>query len=121
MNEEEYLNQHFGKRHPFTVPDGYFDNLAERVMQQIPTDAPRKRSLVKTLRPWLYAAACIVLLVGSIVFVSTYRTEESQQLKTANNNNSNEIVVASDNYIDDMADYTMVDNDDIYLYLAADI
>ena len=118
MNEEEYLTQRMGKRRPFTVPDGYFDSLADRVMQQIPATEPRKRSVVKTLRPWLYAAACIVLVVASIVFVSTYKTDESHLLKTANNDNSSEMTVAGDNYIDDMADYTMVDNDDIYLYLA---
>lgn len=114
MNEEEYLRTKLGNRNPFTVPEGYFDHLADRVMQQLP--AERKHTVVRSLRPWLYAAACIAILIVSVLFVSHQSNQPTQQQAAVNNTSKTE--TQSDNYIDDMADYAMVDNEEIYLYLA---
>ena len=117
-NEEDYLVRHMGKKRPFTVPDGYFDHLANRVMEHIPAAEPARRSLKRTLQPWLYAAACLVVLVASIVFITAYRSDSTQQQPTALHNGEQLTGTPGDNYIDAMADYTMVDNEDIYRYLA---
>lgn len=132
MNEEEYLRTKLGNRNPFTVPKGYFDHLADsvmqqlsddcvmqqlpddRVMQQLPDD--RKHSVIRSIRPWLYAAACIAILIVSVLFVSHQSNQPTQQQAAVNNTGKTETL--SDNYIDDMADYAMVDNEEIYLYLA---
>ena len=36
MNEEEYLNSKLGKKNPFTVPEGYFEQLTAQVMEKLP-------------------------------------------------------------------------------------
>ena len=127
LNEETYINEHFGKKNPFTVPDGYFEQLPERVMSRLPetttataaevpiTEGTGGRpALIRRLRPWL-AAACIV---GAIVCATVYlrpgvnTSQSSNELADAN---------YTDSYVEDAADYAMVDNQDIYAYLLADI
>ena len=34
MEEQKYIEEKAGKRNPFRVPDGYFDNFAAQMMQQ---------------------------------------------------------------------------------------
>ena len=34
--EEKEIKERFGQTNPFRVPDGYFDQLTERVMSQLP-------------------------------------------------------------------------------------
>ncbi|MDE6427459.1 MAG: hypothetical protein K2K59_00720 [Muribaculaceae bacterium] len=52
-----------GKRRAgMTVPEGYFDSFAERMMAQLPADEPQvvelpRRSLWSTVRPYVYMAA----------------------------------------------------------------
>lgn len=113
INEEEILKEKLGNRNPFTVPEGYFDHLADRVMQQLP--AERKPAVVRSIMPWLYAVACVAILIMSVLFVSHQSNLPSQQTAV---NATTQMETLSDNYIDDMADYAMMDNEDIYLYLA---
>ena len=54
---EEKLLSRFGTERPFTVPDGYFESLTDRVMSRI---AQRKRRRLV----WRWAAAAI--LVGCV-------------------------------------------------------
>lgn len=52
-----------GKRRAgMTVPEGYFDSFAERMMAQLPADEPKivelpRRGLWATVRPYVYMAA----------------------------------------------------------------
>lgn len=109
-NEEKYLNQKFGKENPFRVPDGYFDQLTDRVMAQLPER--RKKSRFVTLRPWLYAAACVACVVVLGVTFLSYPTKMEQPENVA-------AIVNNDNtYIDEAADYAMLDNAEIYACLA---
>lgn len=124
LNEETYINERFGKKNPFTVPDGYFEQLTERVMSRLPeaSQAPvaeqkaerGRPALIRRLRPWL-AAACIA---GAIVCTAVYLKPDVNTTPTGD-----ELAEATytDSYIDDAADYAMVDNQDIYAYLLADI
>ena len=34
--EDKEIQERFGKENPFRVPEGYFDQLTERVMSQLP-------------------------------------------------------------------------------------
>lgn len=36
MKEENELRKKYGAPNPFTVPEGYFENLAGKVMEQLP-------------------------------------------------------------------------------------
>ncbi len=126
MNEEEYLKSKVGNRNPFTVPEGYFEQLAQQVMDRIPAvtqelkPAPKK-TVFKQLRPWLYAAACIcvgVFTAGVLFNSQNDNSKELEQMATLEQENIN---YYSDNYIDEEADYAMFDNQEIYACLLADM
>ena len=126
MNEEEYLKSKVGNRNPFTVPEGYFEQLAQQVIDRIPAatqevkPAPKK-TVFKQLRPWLYAAACVcvgVFTAGVLFNSQNDNSKELEQMATLEQENIN---YYSDNYIDEEADYAMFDNQEIYACLLADM
>lgn len=57
------------KNEPFKAPEGYFDSLADRIMDRIEEEEmPAKKHF--SLAPWIKysAAACIVLMVTAGIF-----------------------------------------------------
>jgi hypothetical protein len=123
--EEKEKKERFGQTNHFRVPDGYFDQLTERVMSQLPErektaeqvslSAPRHKSRLVALRPWLYAAACMVAVVFMGVAFYFHQVKEEQTLANANVVNTTN---TESQYIDEYADYVMLDNAEIYAYLA---
>ena len=111
MDEEKYIEERVGKRNPFLVPEGYFDHLAESVMAALPERKPRVKPI--WLRPVFYAAACIcALMISAGVWLAM--PDDSQQTV-------GQIAArqdAGDESLDEAADYMMLDNHDIYTYLA---
>ena len=125
-NEEKYIREKMGTHNPFTVPDGYFEQLSQQIIDRLPAEgaAPvpartgHKPAIVRYLRPLLYAAACAVLAIAvGIVFRNSATTGTEQFVAQQQETN----VTYSDTYIDDMADYAMLDNEDIYASLLADL
>ena len=128
QNNELYLKQRVGNRNPFRVPDGYFEQLTEQVMQQLPAreqpiakqpvDRPRARKV--QMRPWLYAAACTVmaLMLGvSYYFMQSPATSQDASHIAAVTPTA--VSTDTDNsYFDDAADYAMLDNTEIYACLS---
>ena len=59
--EEAQILARAGKQPGFTVPEGYFDNLTARVMEQLPdveiTEVDVKPTLWMRVRPYVYLAA----------------------------------------------------------------
>lgn len=56
------------KKTPFTVPEGYFDTLGERVMQRVATSGKQQHGTRRiTLRKWwpAAAAACLAAIVAA--------------------------------------------------------
>jgi hypothetical protein len=121
-----------GTRNPFTVPDGYFDKLADQVIGRLPAESvsaepadgpvpavtgkPGKPAAVRYLRPLLYAAACALVLVVSVwlwqsVPDASVATQPAAQLAAQQEQTVDET-------FDEAADYMMLDNQDIYTYLA---
>lgn len=133
INEEEYLNSRMGKRNPFTVPEGYFEQLTQQVMDKIPQAAttemkparkPAKVAVMKRLRPWLYAAACICIGVFIAAIAFNNRSETAANQPAAQQIAANEPTdynYYSDTYINEEADYAMIDNQEIYACLMADM
>ncbi len=114
MNEEDFIRTLTQQKpNPFRTPEGYFDSLADRIISRLPEEKQQKPALIKRLRPWLYAAA----FAGVVALSATlYLNHSDDSLK------NNEVLVASnDTYFEDAADYAMVDNQDIYASLLADM
>ena len=113
-NEESYLNSKMSRENHFRVPDGYFDQLTSSVMSRLPADQQKPaRSFV--LRPLLYAAAiaCIALVCVGVYFNRNVQPMETEPQVTAS-------ATISDSYIDEAADYMMMDHQDIYACLTSD-
>lgn len=112
----------------FTVPDGYFDSFAERLMEQLPESDTR----VIKMRPerlWhrlpirriAAVVGVVAVLIGGGVF---YAGQSSKSQKAIAHTVAEEHVLdgGSTEYgtFDQMADYTMMDNQDIYASLVSD-
>jgi len=116
MNEELYIKSRMGNKNPFRVPEGYFDNLTAEVMKNLPqqeaVQQPQQSKLVKW-KPWMYAAACMLVAVftATIYFFAP---------DTANQHVADATPTASDDYVEEVADYVMADNIDIYACLASE-
>lgn len=116
MNEELYIKSRMGQGNPFRVPDGYFDNFAAEMMQKLPElpaeEKQPKRGLLVRMRPWMYAAACMVvaLFTATLYFVNDNPRQEAPAA----------VAATQDTYVEDVADYVMADNLDIYNLLASE-
>jgi len=122
MKEEKYIEDMVGKRNAFRVPDGYFDNFTAQMMLQLPEKPvaamkelkPRAKSI--WLRPIFYAAAsvCAIVISATIWFAMPSEQSATTQVQAQKVLQQDE----ADTYIDEAADYMMLDNHDIYAYLS---
>ena len=126
MKQFDINNQ--SKRNPFTVPDGYFENLTARVMMNIPeVEAEEKESeshakIVsmeprKSSRKWMgwsiAAAACIA--VAALFITIPNNSNGVREMRMAQTETSS---MYDSEYQEEMLEYAMVDNTDIYSYLS---
>lgn len=113
--EEKDLERRFGKQQPFRVPDGYFDNLAANIMDKIPEELPAmtpRVALWRRLRPAVAVAASVCAVMFSVLLFMDKPKEARPTLA----HTTTAKCAATDSYttLDVAADYTMLDNDDIY-------
>ena len=81
MSPEEKILQKIGKKNPFTVPENYFENFTQELMDKLPakeavlqTEAP---TLWQRVKPWLYMAAMFFGIMLSVrIFVGNPQQEE---------------------------------------------
>ena len=124
---EKYVRSRMSRKEPFQVPEGNFDNLVGEIMAKLPeqkeldgagqTDrrkvVPLTPSLYARLRPVLYVAACLLVAVLSFaVYFADSDEKEGQQVAAQYS--------YKDASIDEVADYMMADNSDIYACLTND-
>ncbi|MCL1943900.1 MAG: hypothetical protein FWF54_10190 [Candidatus Azobacteroides sp.] len=76
-----------GNKNPFTVPEGYFENLTACVMASLPENPakPIKIGLRKKILPWVYMAAMICGIAVGIRLYVQYGTHEIKGFSTAQN------------------------------------
>lgn len=102
MNEEQAILERCGRENPFRVPEGYFDKLPQEVMNRL----PRKRKTVRMWQRWAVAAALtgFVAVGGFMLFYSSMQPQLAEQSE-------------QQEYMDEMLDYSMMNNMDIANYL----
>lgn len=117
MEEQKYIEEKVGKRNPFRVPDGYFDNFAAQMMQQLP-EKPERKAQAKQVwlrKPLYYAAACIAVL---LISVTAWLLMPETDMQTTAPTQMAAQQEMTDEDLDQAADYLMLDNHDIYALLS---
>ena len=83
----------------FTIPENYFNDFSEKVMQQLPSEKPKLISLYQSNKNWFLSAAAILIVSFTI---PTYYLVQ---------NNKNEVNASElESYI---LDHSTVSQDDI--------
>ena len=110
------------RQNPFKVPEGYFDTLNTRIMENVARQASTeeksgKPAQAKNVRMhvlrWAAACACILVIGVSAVLFTFKDTDTSEVPATAQQS-----FFTSDDAFNQAADYTMLDNHDMYQMLA---
>lgn len=122
--EEKYIEATFGRKAPFKVPEGYFDDFAARMMERLPDQGDVRPAVFRELRPSLWqrwrkaacvAAACVAV---GVVGVGAYMHHEGGARGNAQVAAAQAQAAPSYSSADAFADYAMLDSDDMYAYMA---
>lgn len=131
MEVEHQLHSTYGNKRPFTVPDNYFSDLSSQIMAKIPVEEPvntpentvkTKKShfvLIRRVRPLAIAAAMIGIIMIAFWSFTDY-TSNQKSAADASQKGVEETLskaISSDSF-DEAADYMMMDEDDMYAYVA---
>lgn len=126
MKEDKILKEKFGCERHFSVPDNYFDNFTDTLMKELPERSviipdryEKKNGRHINVRYIAAVAACFIALTIVISTVEYKKngssmTNEMSQAKTSYPSAS---ASHSSSVFDTMAEYTMLDNEDIYAYM----
>ena len=123
--EENILKERFGKQNPFKVPDGYFDHLTEKIMENLPEQEVRVIDIRSRQTLWqkmplrkIAAAVAVVVLLGGGSFWA-WQHHDSKMVAHAKKHEQ-KTVSSDDAAFNEMADYAMIDNEAIYASLIAE-
>ena len=115
MKEDKDLLKKYGKKNPFTVPEGYFQDFSEKLMEQLPEKEVMPEPEIKIwdrIKPWIYMAA---MFVGLMFTVRTFMggQQHTQDAETE----IGSYTEIPDEYIDPIVNQTMMDDYELYRYL----
>lgn len=115
----ESMNEKYKEKNPFTVPDGYFDGLSERIMALTGNKKDVcKPSFLQVLRPYIGIAVMFVVMMG-VMHIVVPMMERNQV--------SSDEIVAHGAWEDELFEEDIFDSefnptsDEIIEYLAAEI
>lgn len=124
MNEEEKLIlEKFGKETPFKVPNGFFDDFTKDLMAKLPErqeDASKKKRSAAIIRRISVIITSAAVFIGVCILAVSYLLQKPEQPVVAKQAKDNHIENINNTYnsIDEAAEYTMLDNEDIYAYVS---
>ncbi len=121
--DENLLIQKLGRQRPFKVPEGYFDDFANNIMNKISAveglssentvEADIHVNVWYKMRRYVMAASVtLVLGISSILYFSSHNTGSRSQYVSSGSS------YTQDEDVDQMADYAMIDNEYIYASLS---
>jgi hypothetical protein len=131
MEVEHQLHSTYGNKRPFTVPDNYFSDLSSQIMANIPVEEPVKTSvntvktkkshfvLIRRVRPLAIAAAMIGIVMIAFWSFADYTSNQKSAADAPEKGVGGALSKAtSSDSFDEAADYIMMDEDDMYAYVA---
>jgi len=102
MDKKTTQLEELKKNNPFKVPEGYFENLTDQIMTQLPEKeaaTPQVVSLWGRVKPWLYAAA---MIAGVAVLAKSFISSPDQTKKNLNLTSSADIEAFYQYYEDEL-------------------
>ena len=124
--EEKILIDKFGKANHFSVPEGYFESFTDQMMDLLPESEAR----IIEMRPatwWnrlpikkLVAAVGAVLVIGAGSLWVGNHTHSGKENTVSSSSLHHSSTGSEYGTFDQMADYTMMDNETIYASLIAE-
>ena len=116
MGKEDNILRKAGTSNPFRVPDHYFENFTQELMNKLPEKEPMPLMSEPTpwerVKPWLYMTAMFCGIMLSVkVFVGVPQKDEFPAISQT------EVERLPDEDWEIMIDYIMMDDYTLYQYL----
>ena len=116
--EKKYRFDEREPRRPFTVPEGYFENLTQDIMSALPEQESVYSTTITVtpwmrIRPYLYAAAAF----AGIFFCIKAAMNISSRNSSADMAQTQETTIYSDEYIDSFLETAMINDYTLYYTL----
>ena len=119
MMEKDMNIKNKPNANPFRVPEGYFENLAVNIMEKLPEDAPVVRLGRKPRRTARWIAACAAACLCLVVIGAAIRFDKASFTRDSGDATAQVPAAMSEEIYDEViAEYTMMDNYDIYAYIS---
>ena len=117
MKEENNILRKVGTESPFKVPEGYFENFAEELMNRLPEKdtayLQEEPTLWQRVKPWLYMTAMFCgLMLSFRLFIGDAPKEDTSIART-------ETEEISEEEWEVIANSSMTDDYSLYEYLIA--
>lgn len=116
MGKEDNILRKAGTSNPFRVPDHYFEDFTQELMNKLPEKEPMplmsEPTLWQRVKPWIYMTAMFCGIMLSVrVFVGEPQKDEFPAISQ----------IEAENITDEdweiMIDYIMMDDYSLYQYL----
>ena len=116
MGKEDNILRKAGTSNPFRVPDHYFENFTQELMNKLPEKEPMplmsEPTLWQRVKPWIYMTAMFCGIMLSVrVFVGEPQKDEFPAISQ----------IEAENLTDEdweiMIDHIMMDDYSLYQYL----
>lgn len=124
MKEDTELKNRIGKKNPFKVPEGYFENVVPEIMKQLPEADVQENAeitLWERVKPWVYMVAMFCGLMFGLR-VMMLDKPVGKDIDKVNISMTDSVQGIPDEYIDPILDQAMMDDYALYMYLTdADI
>ncbi len=118
MKDDFFLEQKFGRELPFKVPEGYFNQFEEQLLDSLlEHKVERKISISRYWRRIVSVAACVVAIVVSCAIYFNKNVHDDLRGHASVVSDYTSSSIYSDYVIDEYSDYAMLDNEDFYSYV----
>ncbi|MBQ8443364.1 MAG: hypothetical protein IJX29_08395 [Bacteroides sp.] len=116
MGKEDNILRKAGTGNPFRVPDHYFEDFTQELMNKLPEKEPMltmpEATLWQRVKPWIYMTAMFVGIMLSVkVFVGNPQKEEFPAISQS------DVESLPDEDLEIMIDRIMMDDYTLYQYL----
>ena len=120
MKEEDKLLKKVGTDNPFTVPEGYFENLTSELMNKLPEQEKsdfqiKEPSRWDRVKPWAYMAA---MFAGAALIINVASRNPNPFDDGASTVAETQTEYISDEQLDYALTHAMFDDYSLYVYLS---